>query len=123
MVAESQPATSTATGFILAAKEALVGVLLVPPPASADRTFASDVRQRCHLWRWMGGLICGNGSATPERLNRLAKPEGRLAYGFRNPANQRRRARIACTRATPGPHVPRPQNRTYPVTATQTRPG
>jgi hypothetical protein len=36
--------------------------------------------------------------ATSESLNRLAKLEARLAYGFRNPLNQRRRVRIACTR-------------------------
>jgi transposase len=33
-----------------------------------------------------------------DTLNRLARLEARLAYGFRNPANQRRRVRIACTR-------------------------
>jgi hypothetical protein len=37
-------------------------------------------------------------NATAESLNRLAKLEARLACGFRNPANQRRRVRIACTR-------------------------
>jgi hypothetical protein len=37
-------------------------------------------------------------NATSESLNRLAKLEARMAYGFRNPANQRRRVRIACTR-------------------------
>ena len=42
-------------------------------------------------------------NAASESLNRLAKLEARLAYGFRNPANQRRRVRIACTR---GPTAP-----------------
>jgi len=37
-------------------------------------------------------------NATSESLNLLAKLEARLAYGFRDPANQRRRVRIACTR-------------------------
>ncbi len=37
-------------------------------------------------------------NATAESLNRLAKLEARQAYGFRNPLNQRRRVRIACTR-------------------------
>ena len=37
-------------------------------------------------------------NAASESLNRLAKLEARLAYGFRNPANQQRRVRIACTR-------------------------
>jgi len=34
-------------------------------------------------------------NATSESLNRLAKLKARLAYGFRNPANQRRRVRGA----------------------------
>jgi hypothetical protein len=37
-------------------------------------------------------------NATSESLNRLAKLEARMAYGFRNPLNQQRRVRIACTR-------------------------
>ena len=43
-------------------------------------------------------VITGITNATAESLNRLAKLEARLAYGFRNPLNQRRRVRIACTR-------------------------
>ena len=43
-------------------------------------------------------VITGITNATSESLNRLAKLEARLAYGFRNPLNQRRRVRIACTR-------------------------
>ena len=43
-------------------------------------------------------VITGVTNATSESLNRLAKLEARLAYGFRNPRNQRRRIRIACTR-------------------------
>ena len=52
--------------------------------------------------RWEGeivaAVITGITNATAESLNQLAKLEARLAYGFRNPANQRRRVRIACTR-------------------------
>jgi transposase len=52
--------------------------------------------------RWEGeivaAVITGITNATSESLNRLAKLEARLAYGFRNPLNQRRRVRIACTR-------------------------
>ena len=52
--------------------------------------------------RWEDEIVCavltGVTNATSESLNRLAKLEARLAYGFRNPANQRRRVRIACTR-------------------------
>ena len=43
-------------------------------------------------------VITGVTNATSESLNRLAKLEARMAYGFRNPANQRRRVRTACTR-------------------------
>jgi len=43
-------------------------------------------------------VTAGITNATSESLNRLAKLEARQAYGFRNPLNQRRRVRIACTR-------------------------
>lgn len=43
-------------------------------------------------------VLTGVTNATSESLNRLAKLEARMAYGFRNPENQRRRVRIACTR-------------------------
>jgi hypothetical protein len=39
-------------------------------------------------------------NARSEGLNRVAKLEARNAYGLRNPANQRRRVRIACTRTS-----------------------
>ena len=45
-------------------------------------------------------VLTGVTNARSESLNRLAKLEARLAYGFRNPASQRRRVRIACTRGT-----------------------
>ena len=54
--------------------------------------------------RWEDEIVCavltGVTNAISESPNRLAKLEARLAYGFRNPANQRRRVRIACTRGT-----------------------
>ena len=55
-------------------------------------------------------------NATSESLNRLAKLEARLAYGFRNPANQRRRVRIACTRGTRRPSRTATARRTRQVT-------
>lgn len=45
-------------------------------------------------------VLTGVTNATSESLNRIAKLEARMAYGFRNPGNQRRRVRIACTRGT-----------------------
>jgi transposase len=45
-------------------------------------------------------VLTGVTNARSESLNRIAKLEARMAYGFRNPANQRRRVRTACTRGT-----------------------
>ena len=45
-------------------------------------------------------VLTGVTSARCESLSRIAKLEARHAYGFRNPANQRRRVRTACTRGT-----------------------
>ena len=45
-------------------------------------------------------VLTGVTNATSESLNRIAKLEARMAYGFRSPENQRRRVRIACTRGT-----------------------
>ena len=94
-----------------------------------DRLFAFYDRCACNddipelvslattISRWQDQIICaeltGITNATSESLNRLAKLEARLAYGFRNPANQRRRVRIACTRGT------RPKSHT--VTTSRTR--
>jgi transposase len=64
----------------------------IPELATLARTIA----------RWedqiAAAVLTGITNATSESLNRLAKLEARLAYGFRNPLNQRRRVRIACTR-------------------------
>jgi transposase len=43
-------------------------------------------------------VLTGVTNARSKALNRLAKLEARMAYSFRNPANQRRRVRTACTR-------------------------
>jgi transposase len=45
-------------------------------------------------------VLTGVTNAATESLNRIAKLEARLAYGFRNPASQRRRVQAACTRGT-----------------------
>ena len=56
--------------------------------------------------RWeseiVAAVLTGITNSVSESLNRLAKLEARLAYGFRNPVNQRRRVRIACTRGNDG---------------------
>jgi hypothetical protein len=72
----------------------------IPELASLARTIA----------RWEDELIAatltGVTNARSESLNRIAKLEARNAYSFRNPANQRRRVRTACTRGRSprGPH-------------------
>jgi transposase len=43
-------------------------------------------------------ITTGYSNARSEGYNRLAKHVGRNAFGFRNPTNQRRRIRWACTR-------------------------
>jgi transposase len=54
--------------------------------------------------RWEDQIVTagltGVTNARSESLNRIAKLEARHAYGFRNPASQRRRVRTACTRGT-----------------------
>jgi transposase len=77
--------------------------------------------------RWQDQIICavltGITNATSESLNRLAKLEARLAYGFRNPANQRRRVRIACTRGTRRKPRTATRKRTPKVTSQKPHPG
>ncbi len=57
--------------------------------------------------RWedqiVAALLTGVSNARSESLNRIAKLEARQAYSFRNPANQRRRVRTACTRGRSRP--------------------
>ena len=77
--------------------------------------------------RWedeiVAAVLTGVTNATSESLNRLAKLEARLAYGFRNPANQRRRVRIACTRGTRRRSPDHTEKRTRKVTSQQHDPG
>jgi transposase len=75
-------------------------------------------------WRHaiINAVLLGVSNARSEGHNRTIKLEGRKAYGFRNPTNQRRRARYATTRA-----IRRPPNvttkRSHPVTNRQPDPG
>jgi transposase len=77
--------------------------------------------------RWEDEIACavltGVTNATSESLNRLAKLEARLAYGFRNPANQRRRVRIACTRGTRRQPRTTAEERTRKVNERKLHPG
>jgi len=77
--------------------------------------------------RWedqiVAAVITGVTNATSESLNRLAKLEARQAYGFRNPLNQRRRVRIACTRGYRRRSRSATPKRTHPVTGRKPDPG
>jgi transposase len=68
-------------------------------------------------------LLTGVTNATSESLNRLAKLEARLAYGFRNPASQRRRVRTACTRGTRRPSPTATSSTKRTVTSRKQVPG
>ena len=46
------------------------------------------------------GLLTGISNGRTEGYNRIVKHVGRIAFGFRNTANQKRRIRFACTRAS-----------------------
>ena len=56
----------------------------------------------------IAALQTGLSNARSEGYNRIVKHVGRIAFGFRNPENQRRRVRWACTRqsrrVTPSRH-------------------
>ena len=71
-----------------------------------DQAAASDIPEAHRLaetietwWPAIEAAITtGHSNARSEGYNRLAKHVGRDAFGFRNPINQRRRIRWACTR-------------------------
>ena len=68
-------------------------------------------------------MINGITKPTAESLNRLAKLEARLTYGFRNPANQRRRVRIAYTRGYPRRSRTATPRKTHSVNGRKPDPG
>jgi transposase len=76
--------------------------------------------------RWedeiVAAVLTGVTNARSESLNRLAKLEARMAYSFRNPANQRRRVQIACTRTARRSRTVTPR-RSRLVTGRQPDPG
>ena len=50
----------------------------------------------------LAAITIGITNAASEGINRLIKTDARCAFGYRNPANQRLRARSATTRRTRG---------------------
>lgn len=68
-------------------------------------------------------VLTGVTNAATESLNRIAKLEARLAYGFRNPASQRRRVQTACTRGKRRPPRTATSRPKRPVTKQKQVPG
>jgi Transposase len=64
---------------------------------AADHPVESLLGIRDRAWI-EAGILTGYSNSRSEGYNRLAKHQGRNAFGFRNPVNQRRRIRWACTR-------------------------
>lgn len=59
-----------------------------------------DLAQTIETWQqpMLLAITTGLSNARSEGYNRIVKHVGRVAFGFRNPDNQRRRVRWACTR-------------------------
>jgi transposase len=76
--------------------------------------------------RWrdeiINAVLLGVSNAKSEGHNRTIKLEGRKAYGYRNPTNQRRRLRYATTRATRRPPTVT-NRRSHPATNRKQDPG
>jgi transposase len=70
--------------------------------SAADSTAPEIHRLATTVEDWwpavLAGILTGHNNARSEGYNRLAKHEGRNAFGFRNTDNQQRRIRYACTR-------------------------
>jgi len=73
-----------------------------------------DLAQTIETWQqpMLLAITTGLTNARSEGYNRIVKHIGRVAFGFRNPDNQRRRVRWACTR----------QSRRAPLRARQLHP-
>jgi transposase len=68
--------------------------------AATDASEAHRLAATIETW-WPAveaGILTGYSNSRSEGYNRLAKHQGRNAFGFRNPINQRRRIRWSCTR-------------------------
>jgi transposase len=59
-----------------------------------------DLAETIQTWQtpMILAITTGLSNARSEGYNRIVKHVGRIAFGFRNPDNQRRRVRWACTR-------------------------
>jgi transposase len=70
----------------------------------------------------INAVLTGASNAGSEGVNRIQKLDARAAFGYRNPQNQRRRARIATLRSTQRLHPATTRQRLW-VTGPQPNPG
>jgi transposase len=94
----------------------------------ADRPFLPELVCLAEtVDKWWDGIeayiLTGITNAGSEGVNRLIKLDARCAAGYRNPANQRLRARAATTRKARRPAVPTRRNRRTARAAAVTEPG
>jgi len=64
----------------------------------------------------IAAITTGLSNARSEGYNRIVKHVGRIAFGFRNPDNQRRRVRWACTRRKRRNAIQNPDQTVPPLT-------
>jgi transposase len=99
---------------VIKMRESISG--MVPDPAGVERAMEVFL-DFCHIHRWIPeiatlaatvrrwrreivcGVVSGISNAKSEGVNRIIKQEQTKAGGFRNPANQQRRNRVASTRS------------------------
>jgi transposase len=88
----------------------------IPEVASFAKTLDS--------WRQevVNAVLLGASNAGSEGVNRVQKLDFRAAFGYRNPANQRRRARVAALRSARRSHAGPHRQRLW-VTGPQHAPG
>jgi hypothetical protein len=67
-------------------------------------------------------VLTGASNAASEGINRVQKLDARAAFGYRNPENQRRRARVATLRSAQRPHTVTQRQQLW-VTGPQHDPG
>jgi transposase len=84
----------------------------------------ANFRQTLTNWRQeiFNTVLTGASNAGSEGVNRIQKLDARAAFGYRNPTNQQRRARIATLRSKRRSHTVTP-DRTRRVTGRQPVPG
>jgi len=93
----------------------------------ADNSHIPEIATFAHtLDAWhqeiINAVLTGASNAGSEGVNRIQKLDARAAFGYRNPENQRRRARIATLRSIRRSHTVQHKQRLW-VTGPQHKPG